>query len=178
MNALEDLRFPNDTTIIAGIEYKFTFESDENSFENISDHGDVYGETRWVRDSDYGPERPSDFTGRARIITRDHGSTLWWEPYWDGDYPDGGRGETFDADAEYRNVCEIMEWGFYVAGLESSDGYVAYLGGIEPNPDASYVLDVVTDLFAELEHDRTRDRNRRLVVGANRWLGTRLPVPA
>lgn len=139
-------------------------EPDEYGFDDISEFGDVYGRTEWTRNNDYGAQRPSDFTGRAEILNRDGRSTLWWEPYWDNDYPNGGRGETFDHAAERRNVRDILEYGFQCYGLELSEMIAdsrgalhrvvvdtAWLSGVEPFADSAYVATIVSDLASELD---------------------------
>ena len=42
---------------------------------------DCYGRFEWTRENDYGPVRPHDFTGRARILKHSWHESLWWEPY-------------------------------------------------------------------------------------------------
>lgn len=154
---------PNRLELADGVELRLRFEPDCESIGDLSDHGDVYGRTEWSRDNDYGPVRPSDFTGRAEILFRDHRSSLWWEPFDPMDIPgfreQGTRAQGF---RDYRqNVRDIMEYGFYSLGLElceGSDAYgrpivtdVAWLGGIEPIPDDAYIYSCAVDLLAELE---------------------------
>ena len=164
---LEQLTDDGDTVELEnGAELRLRIVPDDTYFGSLSDHGDCYGRTAWTRDSDYGPVRPADFDGTAEIMFRDHRSTLWWQPYDPTDIPgyreQGNRCEGF---RKYRQlVRDILEFGFYVVGLEfreqltDSRGAVhrveletAWLGGIEPDPERAYVRELVTDLARELE---------------------------
>lgn len=156
---IEDLTDTDTCTLPDGRQFRFSIKPDCESFEDIGDHGDVYGRTQWTRDNDYGAVRPADFDGTAEILTRDHGQSLWWLPYDIADIPNGREGKEFQ---EYRsNVRDIMEYGFSYAVLEELSGVDAYgrpivtrvasLGGIEPFADADYVKSIVTDLFEEIE---------------------------
>lgn len=164
---LEQLRDDGDTLELEnGAELRLRIIPDETYFKSLSDYGDVYGRTEWTRDSDYGPVRPADFDGTAEIMSRDRGSTLWWQPYNPTDIP-GYReqGNQCEGFRKYRQlVRDILEFGFYVVGLElreqltDSRGAVhrveietAWMGGIEPFQEPAYVLELVTDLARELE---------------------------
>ena len=164
---LEQLRDDGDALELEnGAELRLRIVPDDTYIQDLADWGDVYGRTEWTRDSDYGPVRPADFDGTAEIMFRDHRSTLWWQPYDPTDIPgyreQGNRCEDF---RKYRQlVRDILEYGFSVVGLElreqltDSRGAVhrvvletAWLGGIEPDPERAYVLELVTDLARELE---------------------------
>lgn len=76
--AMADLTDDGDTFRLSGREYlRLVITPDEDA--SINDYeGD--GRTEWTRNNGHGPVRPSDFTGKARILTRDGDSSLWWEP--------------------------------------------------------------------------------------------------
>ena len=166
MTLLDKLQSDGDSVEIGdGRTLKLMFRPDEESFENIGDHGEVYGETRWTRDGDYGAIRPDHFTGAAEILKRDGNYSLWWEPYDLKGLTGGREGENF---ANYRTmVSEIMEWGFYIVGLKLTEEVQdsrggthrvevasAYCGGIEPMCDLSAdYREIMEDLVAQIEDE-------------------------
>ncbi len=159
-DAIDALTAGDTCTLADGRRFRLELEPDCESITDISDFGECYGRTEWTRNTDYGPRRPFDFSGNAEIMVRDHGSSLWWEPYDIGDIPNGRAGKEF---ADYRqNVRDILEFGFYVARLEQLTGSDAYgrpivtafatLGGIEPFPDTDYLKEIAGELFEEIQY--------------------------
>ena len=132
-----------------GTVYRLNVEIDE--YTTVEDY-ECYGRFGWGRDNDYGSVRPDGFSGRARILTRDHHSKYWWEPH--PEVPDD------KLDIEQRSVRELVENGFYGLVLERCEGTDHYgkpivrdsasLWGIEGNCDESYAREIVSDLLAEL----------------------------
>jgi hypothetical protein len=118
------------------------------------------GSIEWTRNNAYGPVRPDNYTGRARILNRDRGQTLWWEP------PSIEMVGTVWTDEEMRKeegrIRMLAEFGFVGVILEvcdkERDAYGALvvreqgsLWGIEWDVDAGYLQTVLSDLAAELE---------------------------
>ena len=84
-NGIDLLRTDGDFVVLGnGSILRLLIQPDDSY--SINDY-DSDGRVEWVSgDSNWWPvryPRPDGFTGRARIIERDHGSALWWEPYWD-----------------------------------------------------------------------------------------------
>lgn len=153
-----------------------------NSIEEMNDNGDVfelsdgrrlvlhiegdpdasvndyecYGRIEWTRDNDYGSVRPSDMTGRAIIMDRDHYMTLWWEPYFDKEFqrtPEQWR-------LEKSQMADLLRFGFSMVGLELLEKCpncenwhtvtTEWLGGID-SLDGGYLPEVLSDLMAQME---------------------------
>ncbi len=154
-----------------GITYTIRAESEQIMVRDLwSD--DCYGRlSEWDYDYSHDSQtpRPSYMDGRAVKIQFDRGYWAWWQapsdvlvgtPQWQ----------------ELRSlVRDILEMGWQWVELVSSDGYSASIGGVEPTGDLS---PWAGELWHEIQADRTRDHGRALVAGANRWLGTRLPIPS
>jgi hypothetical protein len=140
---------------VGDVLYRAEMSPDMESFENLRDYGDVWGDTGWTRDNDYGSVRPDWATGRAEILNHDHGHSLWWEP------PTDVVVGTAEHKGLRRNVRDLLEYGFSVATIErceGTDGYgrpivrdVASLAGIEPYSDDAYLTSIVSDLLDELD---------------------------
>lgn len=152
---LSDLTQDGDTIELPdGRTLRLRIEVDEDA--SINDY-DADGRVEWTRNSDYGPQRPSDFTGRARIMDRDHRSTLWWEP------PTAELIGCVWTEAELRSeesrIRLLLQDGFRGVILELLDGTDAYgrpivkevasLWGID-GLDNGYLLSVLSDLLAEM----------------------------
>ena len=138
-------------------------EPDDRSL--LDDQGpDMWcGELEWVRPNRdyvgrYMTRRPDGYNGRARILERDNGYALWWQP--PTDVPDD-RLDSFAA-----TLRDLLEYGYVGIVLELLEGTDAYgrpivtrsesLWGVEWNADRHYVDDVVSDLWAEMTQ-RTYD---------------------
>jgi hypothetical protein len=149
---IAELRQDGDTLDLEdGRTLRLRLEPDQDA--SINDY-ESDGKVEWTRGNDYGPVRPDDFTGRARILNKDHGYSLWWEPYHE-------LTEEQIRSEEYR-IRMLVEYGFQVVVLELCEGTDAYghlvvkevacLGGVEWDADNNGYLDsVVSDLLAELD---------------------------
>jgi hypothetical protein len=105
-------------------------------------------------DRDWSPSRtvrPADFSGRSRIIMRDNGHSLWWEPY-------SELTEDQIREEEPR-IRELVTYGFKGVILELCEGTdfygryvvqnVASLWGIDSFANG-YLTEVVRELADEL----------------------------
>lgn len=121
---------------------------------SINDY-DSDGRVEWVRgDRDWSPvryPRPDGFDGRARIIIRDNGSAMWWQPY----------EELTEAQIVENapRIVELVNFGFsgvLVELLDGTDAYgrpivadVASLWGIG-SLETGYLSEVVSELVEEI----------------------------
>lgn len=115
---------------------------------------DCYGRIEWSRVFDDGTHtRPDTMNGDARIIDRERGSVLWWQP------PCDLAREHY---AKYQNdVTDICRYGFQVYTLELLSGSDVYgrgivtryatMGGIEPFISDDYAGSVLRDLLSDLQ---------------------------
>lgn len=128
---------------------------EQDSDTSVNDF-DCYGRIEWTRDNDYGPQRPSEFTGRARILDRDHYSSLWWEPYWDKDY----HPTTEQMREEEGRMRDLLRFGFSQVGLELLEKCdhcgnwhtvtTEWIGGID-SLEGGHLMELMADLLAEME---------------------------
>jgi hypothetical protein len=138
-----------------GRKLRLRIESDPDA--SVNDYeGD--GRVEWTRNNYYGAVRPSDFTGRARIMDRDHYSTLWWEP----PTPEmvGCVWTEQQLREEESRIRLLLQDGFCVVTLELLDGKDAYgrpivteaqsLGAID-SLDNGKLAEVLSDLLAEMD---------------------------
>jgi hypothetical protein len=120
---------------------------------SINDY-DSDGTVEWTHNDWNGwNHRPALFTGRARKLETEHGSSLWWEPCADLTEE--------QITAEFPLIRALARFGFQRVILELLDGTDAYgrpivvqvasLSGIEWDADDGYIQDVVADLLSELE---------------------------
>lgn len=151
-----------DTVEFLGRTYRLRIESDDTL--GLDWWGDSDGKLEWsglryTYQGDgarqYSP-RPDGMNGAARIIYRDYRNdgAVWWQPPADEKLPP----ETLDAIA--RNAAAVAEWGYLSIGLEElhgSDAYAfpivaraAWVGGVEPIPTSDYVLELLSELYADL----------------------------
>jgi len=121
---------------------------------SINDY-DSDGRVEWVRGvRDWSPvryPRPDGFDGRARILIRDNGSAMWWQPY------ESLTEAQIVEDAQ--RIVELVTFGFsgvIVEMLDGTDAYgrpivanVASLWGIS-SLDNGYLSEVVSELVDEL----------------------------
>jgi len=132
---------------------------------SINDY-ESYGQlSPWTRDGSYGSTRPRGFGPLARIIARDRGSTLWWQPLpevWGTPKP--WDGSTFEAD--WIIAKALFEDGFAQVGLSLHETVTdslggdhevevrsAWIGGVDSTA-REYMRDLVSDLLADLFHDQ------------------------
>jgi hypothetical protein len=138
---------------------KLHTEHDPDS--SINDY-ESYGQlSKWERDNDYGSQRPHGFGPLARIIARDRGSTLWWQPLpevWGTPKPWDGR--TFEAD--WIIAKALFEDGFHQVGVSLHETVIdsfggdhevevrsTWIGGVDSTA-REYMRDIVSDLLADL----------------------------
>jgi hypothetical protein len=141
---------------------KLHTEHDPDS--SINDY-ESYGQlSTWTRDGFCGSTRPRGFGPLARIICRDRGSTLWWQPtpeLWGTPKP--WDGPTFEAD--WIIAKTLFEDGFYQVGVSLHETVTdslggehvvevcsAWLGGVD-SAEGEWLRDIVSDLLADLFHD-------------------------
>lgn len=152
---LSTLTNDGDTLELAdGRTLRLRFEPDPDS--SINDY-DSDGRVEWTRNNDYGAVRPDGFTGRARILEKHLGSSLWWEPYEDLT-EDQIRSEEF-------RIHQLVEYGFNVVFLELCDGEDAFgrpvvkeyetLGMVEWDASGAYLKDILEGMLAEMEEVKT-----------------------
>lgn len=129
---------------------------DINPFEFYGDES--YGKVAPVRNNRWSGRsyRPVGFTGNAeKIWPPQNSDPIWWEPPKDG--PKRGTPEFKKLRAL---VADIAAFGLSRFVLELCDGKDAYsrsivrrvasVGGIEPDPEHAYRMEIVTDLLYEL----------------------------
>lgn len=119
----------------------------------ISDF-DCYGKIEWTSArNDYGwPSRPDGFDGAARIVERDRGSVLWWQP-WEGASEE-------DARKFLPTLGDLIRFGFDLIGLtlvesvtdstgsaHEVDVVTEWLGGVEAMVDDAYRTEILDDLW-------------------------------
>lgn len=94
----------------------FTVEGDDRSpYDHINDC-DCYGKVRWDRpnrETGY-PQRPSDFTGAAKLLQTYHGDKYWWEPYREGH-------KVYATTSDQRLVERLMDEGLYYMSLDLTE---------------------------------------------------------
>ena len=150
---LSSLQDDGDTlTLEDGRVLRLKIEVDQDA--SINDYeGD--GRIEWTRDDcDWVPRRthrPADFSGRSRIIKRDDGYSLWWEPY--------SELTEDQIRKEEPRIRELVEYGFKGVILELCQGTdfyeqyvvqnVASLWGIDSLANG-YLTEVVRELADEL----------------------------
>lgn len=162
-DALADLTQDGDTIEMGdGRTLRLRIEQDECQVSDLWPD-DCYGAVAYAENSpsgyrDYPRDRPEGFDGNAEKLHVGRGyDAWWWQP------PADIRRGTDTFTMQRRLVSDLLEYGFYSVGIELLDGTDAYrrpivanaawLGGIEPNPSASYLAEVISDLVAELEID-------------------------
>lgn len=142
-----DISFDGDSTEIDGITYTFKVEPDY--FMSLLDEqgeGVWCGRIEWNDNDTYSslPIKPSHFVnGRTVRLDTDRNSTLWWEV--PSDVPMNERSGL------ERTIRDCLHYGYSVFVVESSDGFTACVGGVEPNAE---VQDFVGELIGEIESDR------------------------
>jgi hypothetical protein len=126
---------------------------------SINDY-DADGSIEWTYNTDYGAVRPDHFTGRARIIDRDRGSCLWWEP--PGSDIIGVSWDATTMRNEEHRIRELVRHGFQRVVLELCDAHPDAYGclvvresasvwGVEWNPLPINLATIVSELVNELE---------------------------
>ena len=159
-NGIDLLRTDGDFVVLGnGSILRLLIQPDDSY--SINDY-DSDGRVEWVSgDSNWWPvryPRPDGFTGRARIIERDHGSALWWEPYWDL--------TEAQISAELPRIKELCQYGFSRITLELCRGRDYYglpivvdsatIGGVDAvSENHDYLQSVLQDLLSELDMDST-----------------------
>lgn len=128
------------------------------------------GRIEWTRgDRAWSPmryPRPEGFNGAARIIERDGGSALWWQP--PGLEITGTAWDAATMRKEEARIRDIVRFGFSVVVLELCEKEDAYgrpivigtesLGGVDlvdDNPAWGALQDVLGELAAEMNLDVT-----------------------
>jgi hypothetical protein len=151
---MTDLTDDGDTIDLGnGLSLRLRIETDMDT--DVNDF-DCYGKVEWTSGG-YGltPNRPDDFTGAARIIARDRGSALWWQP-WTG-------ATEQEANDFLPTIRERVEYGFYLIGLELRETVTdsrggshtveldtAWLGGVD-DTSAETLADILPDLWYQVE---------------------------
>lgn len=128
-----------------------------------ADPMDDMGEGTWTGRVEFGTrsrttgydQRPDGMDGRARKLPTRDGDPIWWQ------VPDDVPADAIPTMA--RNIADLLEYGWRKIGVklretvtDSSGGAhtvtvrEAWLGGIEPFPDADYLAYVAADLVAEV----------------------------
>lgn len=144
---LSSLKYDGDRTELPnGRTLRLTIEPDQDTTVNDSD---CYGEIQWTNG-----DRPGHFTGLARIIERDRGSNLWWQP-WDG-------ATEQDATKFLPTLMELVTYGFHVIGLHLDETVTdslgndhtvtidsTYLGGVD-DVSPAYLPDCLSEMIYEL----------------------------
>lgn len=148
-----------------GREFVIKLHTEHDPDTSINDY-ESYGQlSGWTRDSDWGSRRPNGFGPLARIICRDRGSTMWWQPLpevWGTPKP--WDGPTFEAD--WIIAKALFEDGFAQVGVSLHETVTdslggehhvevrsAWIGGVDSTA-AEYMRDLVSDLLADLFHDQ------------------------
>lgn len=153
---LDDLRSDGDVVDLPdGRKLRLRIEPDEDA--SINDY-DSDGRIEWTRDTWRGSVRPDGFNGAARIIERDGGSSLWWQP--PGLDITGTPWDAATFRAEETRIRELARYGFSVVILEVLEGTDAYgrpvvanfasLGAVD-GATGDYLAEIVRDLAGELD---------------------------
>lgn len=144
---LSGLRYDGDTIDIGnGRSLRLSIEPDQDT--SVNDY-DSCGTIEWTNG-----DRPSNFTGLARIIERDRGSNLWWQP-WDG-------ATEQEATEFLPTLTELITYGFSVVGLHLTETITdslghdhtvtvdsTYLGGVDDTSPA-YLPSILSEMIHEL----------------------------
>lgn len=145
---LSTLRYDGDTIDLGnGRSLRLSIEPDQDT--SVNDDSVCYGQVQWTNG-----DRPESFTGLARIIERDRGSNLWWQP-WDG--------ATEQQATEFLpTLVELITYGFSVVGLHlretisDSLGHdhtvtidSTYLGGVD-DISSNYLPEILSGMIHEL----------------------------
>lgn len=144
---LSSLQHDGDTIYLGnGQSLRLSIEPDQDT--SVNDF-DCYGELQWTNG-----DRPESFTGLARIIERDRGSNLWWQP-WDG-------ATEQDATRFLPTLTELITHGFSVVGLHLRETISdslgnehtvtidsTYLGGVD-DVSSNYLPEILSEMIHEL----------------------------
>lgn len=153
-----------DAVEMDGRVWTLKFQPDDASIMD-GDDGDWFGELAWdgPRNAYGWPTRPAGMDGRARKIHAARGGdAIWWQP--PADVTDAEMLRTM-----VRQIRDILEYGYTVVVLETSDGRIAALGGVEPFADQDYMAMIVGDLAWEIALEIADDdekRAREIAAGA------------
>lgn len=145
-----------DRVEIDGRVWTLKLEPDQDTSIMDGDAGDWFGELAWdgPRNAYGWPTRPDGMDGRARKLTRDRDAAIWWQPPADVTEPDLLR-------TMARQIRDILEYGYTVVVLETSDGRSVAIGGVEPFADRDYMADIVGSLVDEIAYEIARDEEKR-----------------
>jgi hypothetical protein len=128
-----------------------------DEFHSFDDDGDWYGRVEWDdrRRTDYAGRRPrpDGFDGRARVIYRDGGDRLWWQP------PADLADDVLDSFG--RTLTELATYGWNYVAVERWETLTDSRGeehAVRVDSDAVYGVDLVGS------HDENAAHVRELVT--------------
>lgn len=144
--------------------YTLTIEYDPEAGLFDGNHGEwgELAESSWHRNTGR-QQRPSGFDGAARILST-RGGPVWWQP------PAGEKANAQLAERVRRFLAE--DWSFVGVTLTLSipgyDDQSTSLWGIESDPGADYLAEVISEMSGELEDAPGLER-QTLATKLRRW---------